>query len=312
MTENKDAGMVSSDSDTLSASGTFGQPDSTNQLEHGKKDLLSSDEFGLTKGDFTKIFWRSFTLLGSFNYERMEGLGFLYSIMPALRKIYKDDSEGLKAAMHRHIAAFNMTVAPSPFVMGLTIAMEENAKKDASMDPASINAMKVSLMGPLSGIGDTFFWGIFRILACSLALGFATQGNPVAPLVLLVVFNLPNFLTRWFGLRVGYSKGSSLLASLEKSGHMKLFTHCAGIVGAVSIGAMIATLVVISCPLAFNIAGQDILMQDYLDQILPGLLPLVATLCIFFSIKRGIKTPVIILGIISIGFALGVLGVIAL
>ena len=53
-------------------------------------------------------------------------------------------------------------------------------------------------------------------------------------------------------------------------------------------------------------------MQDYLDQILPGLLPLVATLCIFFSIKRGIKTPVIILGIIAVGFALGVLGVIAL
>ena len=55
----------------------------------------------------------------------MEGLGFLYAVMPVLRKIYKGDDEALKAAMHRHIAAFNMTVAPSPFVMGTTIAMEE-------------------------------------------------------------------------------------------------------------------------------------------------------------------------------------------
>ena len=42
-----------------------------------------------TKKDFRGVFWRSFTLLGSFNYERMEGLGFLYAIMPLLRKIYK-------------------------------------------------------------------------------------------------------------------------------------------------------------------------------------------------------------------------------
>ena len=113
-----------------------------------------------TKKDFRGVFWRSFTLLGSFNYERMEGLGFLYAIMPLLRKIYKDDDEGLKAAMHRNIAAFNMTVAPSPFVMGTTIAMEESAKEDPNFDVSTINAIKVSLMGPLSGIGDTFFWAL--------------------------------------------------------------------------------------------------------------------------------------------------------
>lgn len=31
----------------------------------------------LSKKEFNQIYWRSFTLLGSFNYERMEGLGFL-------------------------------------------------------------------------------------------------------------------------------------------------------------------------------------------------------------------------------------------
>ena len=38
----------------------------------------------LSKKEFNTIFWRSFTLLGSFNYERMEGLGFLYAILPSL------------------------------------------------------------------------------------------------------------------------------------------------------------------------------------------------------------------------------------
>lgn len=62
----------------------------------------------LSKKEFKQIYWRSFTLLGSFNYERMEGLGFLYAMMPSLKRIWKDDPEGYKAALHRHIAAFNI------------------------------------------------------------------------------------------------------------------------------------------------------------------------------------------------------------
>ncbi len=273
------------------------------------KNEVSTERF--TKKDFRGVFWRSFTLLGSFNYERMEGLGFLYAIMPLLRKIYKDDDEGLKAAMHRHIAAFNMTVAPSPFVMGTTVAMEERAKEDKNFDVSTINAIKVSLMGPLSGIGDTFFWGIIRILACALAIGFAKEGNPVAPFILLLVFNIPNVLTRLITLNVGYHKGSEILADMEKTGKMQLFTHCAGIIGAMSIGCMIAMWVSISCPLQFTISGSEIILQDYLNQILPKMLPLVFTLGIFGCIKKKYKVINIIGGIVVLGFILGILGLVS-
>ena len=60
----------------------------------------------------------------------MEGLAYLYCIEHILKKIYKDDEEGLKAAMLRESAAFNMTIAPAPFVMGISIAMEESVKRD--------------------------------------------------------------------------------------------------------------------------------------------------------------------------------------
>lgn len=273
---------------------------------------IISAENNLTKKDFRGVFWRSFTLLGSFNYERMEGLGFLYSIMPILKKIYKDDEEALKQSMHRHLAAFNMTVAPSPFVMGTTIAMEEKAKKDKDFDVSSINAVKVSLMGPLSGIGDTFFWGIFRILACSLAVGFATQGNPIAPFILLLIFNVPNFLTRWFGLSLGYREGQNLLFNMQRSGKMQLFTFCAGIVGAMSMGCMIAMWVSINCPVQFTIAENAIVIQEYLDMILPKLLPLAFTLGIFGVIKKKVKVTKIITGIVGIGFVLGLLGIISM
>lgn len=270
-----------------------------------------SVENNITKKDFNKVFWRSFTLLGSMNYERMEALGFLYSIFPCLKKIYKDDPDGLKEACTRHMAAFNMTVAPSPFVMGIAIAMEELAKKDKNFDVSSINAVKVALMGPLSGVGDTFFWGIFRILACALAIGFAQQGNPIAPLVLLVLFNVPNFVVRWIGLKVGYTNGSTFLKEMEESGKMALFTHCAGIVGVASIGCLIAMWVPISCPLNFTISGSEIVIQDYLDQILPCLLPLCTTLTIFAYLRKGNKSIQAILYVVVIGFILGVFGLVA-
>lgn len=275
------------------------------------KDEIISAENNLTKKDFRSIYWRSFTLLGSMNYERMEALGFLYSIMPALKKIYKDDEEGMKEACHRHMVAFNMTVAPSPFVMGIAVAMEELAKKDKNFDVNSINAVKVSLMGPLSGIGDTFFWGIFRILACALAVGFAQKGNPIAPLVLLVVFNIPNFLTRYFGLKWGYQNGTQMLVNMEKSGKMQLFTHCAGIVGVAAVGCLIALWAPISCPLSFTLSGTDIVLQDYLDQILPCLLPLLTTLSVFAYLRKGGKVIVAIVAVVIIGFVLGVFGLIA-
>jgi mannose/fructose/N-acetylgalactosamine-specific phosphotransferase system component IID len=266
----------------------------------------------LPKNEFKSIFWRSFTLLGSFNSERMEGLGFLYALMPSLKRIWGDDEEGYKAAMHRHIAAFNMTVAPSPLVMGMAVAMEEKAKEDPSFDTSSINAVKVALMGPLSGIGDTFFWGIFKVLACSIGVSFAAQGSIMGPILLLVVFNIPNFLTRYYTLKAGYANGANIVERLNDSEQMKLFTYVAGIVGVASIGCMVAAWIGIETPVSFTIAGSEIVLQDYLDEICPQLLSLTATLIIYGQLKRNKLSSIqLILFIVVIAFVLGAFGIIA-
>ncbi len=271
---------------------------------------IVSVENNITKKDFKKTFWRSFTLLNSFNYERMEGLGYLFAIMPELKKIYKDDKDGLKAAYHRHMEAFNMTIAPAPFVMGISVAMEERAKLDSEFDVSSINAVKVALMGPLSGIGDTFFWGIFRIIACSIGVSFAKQGNILAPFIMLFLFNIPAFLTRWYGLKVGYEKGSKLLSDLQDSGKIQLFTYCAGIVGVMAIGCMVASQINIMSPVSFTIAGQKVVIQQYLDQIMPKILSLGVTIAIYRAIKKRVKITKIIGTIVVLGFILGVFGII--
>ncbi|WP_336662620.1 PTS system mannose/fructose/sorbose family transporter subunit IID [Leucobacter sp. USHLN154] len=265
----------------------------------------------LPKKEFRSIFWRSFSLLGSFNFQRFQGLAFLFAVLPSLKRIYRGDDDGLKDAMRRHMETFNMTVAPAPVVMGAAIAMEERAKADPNFDRTTISAFKVSLMGPLSGIGDTFFWGIFRILACSLAIGFAEGGSWLAPFVLLVVFNIPNFATRYYGLKIGYSQGQGIMRSMGSSGSMQLFTFCAGIVGAMAMGSMIAFWVPISSPLEFTINGSEFIVQDYLNQIFPALLPIAFTLVILWIARKRFN-PMAIIGIVmAVGFVLGVFGIIA-
>ena len=268
-----------------------------------------SKKNNITKKDFTKVFWLSFLMQANFTYMKMQGVGFCIAIQHVLRKIWTDDADYQKA-LQRHLAPFNMTVAPAPLIMGISIAMEEQAKEEENYDFEAINAVKVALMGPLSGVGDAFFWGIIKLLASGLALGFAQRGNPIAPFVLLAVFNIPNFLTRWYSLKIGYARGQEFLGELETSGKLQLITYCAGILGMVSAGCMIALWCGVSCPLSFNINGEDFVIQETLDSIFPKLLPLVCVLIGYSLIKKGWSSGKITLVLAIIGFVLGVLRIV--
>lgn len=69
-------------------------------------------------------------------------------------------------------------------------------------------AIKSSLMGPLAGIGDSFFWGVLRVVAAGIAVGMAQAGNILAPFVFLLIFNIPAQLVRYYG-GFGHTLGST-------------------------------------------------------------------------------------------------------
>ena len=52
----------------------------------------------ITGRDLSIMAWRSLFLQASFNYERMQANGWLYTILPALRKIHKNPDD-LRASM---------------------------------------------------------------------------------------------------------------------------------------------------------------------------------------------------------------------
>ena len=255
----------------------------------------------LTKKDLMATFWRSFTMEWAWNYERQMNLGYAFSIMPAIKKIYKDDDKGLSKSLKRHLEFFNVTPWLSTFPLGISIAMEEQNYLNSDFDEESINNVKVALMGPLSGLGDSFFWGTLRVIATGIGTSLALQGNILGPILFLMIFNIPAILTRYYGLFIGYNIGASFIDKVQKTGLMDKLTYGASVLGLSVVGAMVATMVSLKMPMKIGTGSDAQSIQKIFDGIVPGILPLLFTAFIFYLDKKGWKAQYILLLIAAIG-----------
>ena len=171
------------------------------------------------------VFWRSFFLQGLWNFERMQNVGFIFSILPAVREIYPDP-EKRKEVLLRHLEFFNTNPYIVNIILGLIIAMEQDISKGKITDAKEITAIKTNIAGPLAAIGDNFFWASWRpftaLLSISLILFFRKTntflGNWIAPLFCLLFHNIFIVFFRFWSLKISYhfkNKVVKVLAVLE-------------------------------------------------------------------------------------------------
>ena len=264
----------------------------------GARDHSGQDKI-MTPDIYRSMFLRQFTSQCSQSYDKMMAYGFMFTLEKPLRKIYPDDDD-YYAALDRHTEFFNMTPHILPFVAGLSVSMEEQAAKDPTFDISSINAIKVGLMGPLSGIGDSFYWGTFRVVAAGIGIGLAATGNPLGPIIYALIYSVINIATRIGTAHLGYNVGTKFLQQSASGNLMDNLTYGAGVLGMTVVGAMIATMVSLSTSMVFNIGGSEIELQSLFDAVFPGILPLIATFTCVWLYKKGVKTIWIILGIFAI------------
>ncbi len=258
-----------------------------------------------------KAFWRSFTLYAAVSPAKQGASGFSYALMPFINKFYKNDEEGRKQALVRSMSYFNTTITCSTFIMGLVASMEKKNSEQADFDANSINAVKSSLMGPLAGIGDSIFWGVLRVIAAGIAVGMGMSGNVLAPIIFLLLFNIPSLLVKYYGTFLGYKLGSEYIQKVYESGLMNILTKAASIVGLIMVGGMTASMVTFQSNFELNLKGESILnLQSMLDQIFVGIVPLGLTLlCYYLLKKKSISVTVLIIGVIVLGIVLSLLGI---
>lgn len=248
-------------------------------------------------------YFRHYQALANFNYERQQANAFCYAMIPALQELYEDDEEEYIKSLERHLEFFNTTCATYPFIVGISIAMEEkksNSKKQEFED-ASINAVKASLMGPLAGIGDSFFWGTFRTIGAGIGAPMAIAGSFIGPILYFLINFIPSTLARAFGFKIGYEGGSEFLDKLSESGVLNKALEAAKIIGLTVVGGMIASMVIVNTPITLNFGDTQVVMQEILDAVMPNLLPLGLTFGIYWLLKKNISSIYITLGLILLG-----------
>lgn len=263
----------------------------------------------LNKRDLVNIFIRSNFLLGSFNFERMQAIGFCVSLLPALRKVYKDDKPAMAAAMKRHLEFFNTQPFLATPIMGITAAMEEKKANGVDISDQTISGVKVGLMGPLAGVGDPIFWGTLRPVLAALGAGIALTGSIMGPLIFFLVFNAIRLATNWYGVMYGYEKGTELVDEMGGN-KMRFLTEGSSVLGLLVMGALVAKWTTVNMPLVLssytNSAGEQVTttVQTILDSLMPGIVPLLMTFACMWLLRKNVNPLIIILGL----FALGIVG----
>lgn len=244
-------------------------------------------EHVITPKDINKMAWRSLFLQASFNYERMQANGWLYTILPGLRKIHKNNDDDLRKSMGMHLEFFNTHPFLVTFISGLVLAMEESKERIST-----IRGIKVATMGPGGGIGDAVFWLTLLSICGGVGASFSLTGSWLGPIFFLVAFNLVHFSLRFGLAHYGYRMGVSAIAGLKE--HTKRLGHAASIVGLTVIGAMTASYVNLSSGLQLTRYVEGVaepyiytMQGSLIDPIMPALLPLLWTLYILRRIKKG-------------------------
>lgn len=296
-----------------------------------------TERIELTKKDRMSVAWRSTFIQGSWNYERMQNGGWCYSMIPAIKKLYKT-KEDQSAALKRHLEFFNTHPYVASPILGVTLALEEDRANGSEVDDVAIQGVKVGMMGPLAGVGDPVFWFTVRPMLGALGASLAMGGSILGPIIFFVAWNLIRWAFMWYTQEFGYKAGSKITEDLS-GGVLQDITKGASILGMFVLAALVQRWVSISfkpnvsrvpldkgayvewdqlpagaegIKMAFEEVAsgkaltdiKTVTLQQNLDDLIPGLVPLLLTFFCMWLLKKKVSPIVIIIGL----FAVGILG----
>lgn len=301
-----------------------------------------AEKLQLSKSDRQKVWWRSTFLQGSWNYERMQNLGWAYALIPAIKKLYTS-KEDRAAALERHLEFFNTHPYVAAPIIGVTLALEEERANGAEIDDTAIQGVKIGMMGPLAGVGDPVFWFTVRPILGALGASLAMAGNIVGPLLFFFGWNIIRMAFLWYTQELGYKAGSEITKDLS-GGIIQKITKGASILGmfilAVLVERWVSIRFTVNLPstklsegayIEFpkgNVTGTELqgilgkvadglslspekanTLQGQLNSLIPGLMGLALTFLCMWLLKKKVSPITIIIGLFIVGIAARFLGI---
>lgn len=274
-----------------------------------KMDQVTHEVEPITKKDLRKMFWYSIPFYSGWSMERQAASGCVFTMMPLLKKLYKDQPEKLKESLVRNNELYAINDQFHEFVAGVLISMEEQNAKTDGFDTSAISNVKVALMGPLAGVGDSFFLGTLRVIAISIGASLMAKGNPLGILMFLLVWNVPCFLVKYFGTFLGYRLGVNFITKAAESGIMQKIMEAAGMLGMMAIGAMSVTSVHTNFALAIGSGEGATTIQTVLDSIMPACASIGLTWGMYALLRKKIHPLILIFGTMIVCILFSAIGI---
>lgn len=289
---------------------SFAQEEMRNRVDAA----LAPEE--ITHKDVTKAYLRwHFANEIPHSFERYIAPSLLYAMMPILRKLYKNDDD-LRAAYERQLLFFNTQLTwGGGIITGLMSSMEQERARQAhqneeiTMTDDLMYNTKAGLMGALAGIGDSIDSGTVQYIFIAIAVPWAQNGSALGALFPFVAFALYQVLIGLFFARQGFSTGRSATGLMQSAGVQNAI-EMLSILGLFMMGILAANYVKVSSSLEFAISGRPFVLQETLDTIIPGLLPLATVLGVYWYYnKKGLKVTRALLWLTLILVVLAAVGI---
>ncbi len=257
----------------------------------------------ITNSDLTDLAVLSVLNQACFNYERMQSIGFTAGMAPALKKIYKKDPKTLSKVLADNLEFINTHNTLLPYLQGLMLSLYEGGE-----NPEMVKKIKISMFGPLAGIGDALFWFTLLPITAGICASLSNQGNVLGPILFFIVF-FAAFLLRFPLARIGYKTGVAALDKIQEN--TKKVSNAASVLGVTILGGLIASYVTLDVQTVIDIGNDSTisLQTDFFDMILPNLLPFAFTFLIYFLFRKKVNTMVLIVGIILVSILFSFLGI---
>ncbi|MBR3264837.1 MAG: PTS system mannose/fructose/sorbose family transporter subunit IID [Erysipelotrichaceae bacterium] len=266
---------------------------------------MSNTSVKLSRQDIRQVMLRYvMTRQMCFNYETMQSGPWVWSMHPAMDKIYEGDRDILSEKYKSYFKFFNC----HPW-FGMLILMANLAVESTRADDATEVALDVrtSLMGPLAGLGDAIVWVLLPTVTGAIA-GYQALNGSLFGLFLAIVVNIALWMVFWVLSYPVYDKGVSFIT--DKANSLRNLTEVCSILGIVVMGAMIVSTVKVRIGLTWTVGDLTQNLNDLLNGIIPNFANVV-TMCILYWVlgKKNVKASSLIWILIAVAILLGALGI---
>ncbi len=266
---------------------------------------MSNEAVKLSKADIRQVMLRYvMTRQMCFNYETMQSGPWVWSMHPAMEKIYDGDRDILRAKYQSYFKFFNCHPWFGMLILMANLAVESTKSENATTVALDV---RTSLMGPLAGLGDAIVWVLLPTVLGAIA-GYQALNGSLFGLFLAIAINIAIWTVFWVLSYPVYEKG--VLFITDKANSLRNLTEVCSILGIVVMGAMIVSTVKVKIGITWTVGDLTQNLNDLLNTIIPNFANVITMVILYWILgKKGVKSSTLIWLLIAVAMILGGLGI---